>query len=334
MTESTETESASSSGQGAAQGFFGRLRSGLSKTRDQLTTGLGNLLLGEKEINESALDELETALLTTDVGLETTQAIMTELSDRAGRRELANMTALLQALHELLVQRLQGVARPLSFETRKPEGQPKVIFFVGVNGVGKTTTIGKLAKRYKTQGLNVMLAAGDTFRAAAVEQLQAWGQREDIPVIAQSQGSDSASVAFDAVQSAQAKGVDVLLVDTAGRLQAKSQLMDELAKIQRVVKRLDPEAPHEVILVLDGGVGQNALSQVKVFNETVPLTGLVVTKLDGTAKAGVLFALASQSVGAPQVPICFIGVGEGVEDLRDFEPEAFVAALLQSDDVV
>ena len=334
MTESTETESASSSGQGAAQGFFGRLRSGLSKTRDQLTTGLGNLLLGEKEINESALDELETALLTTDVGLETTQAIMTELSDRAGRRELANMTALLQALHELLVQRLQGVARPLSFETRKPEGQPKVIFFVGVNGVGKTTTIGKLAKRYKTQGLNVMLAAGDTFRAAAVEQLQAWGQREDIPVIAQSQGSDSASVAFDAVQSAQAKGVDVLLVDTAGRLQAKSQLMDELAKIQRVVKRLDPEAPHEVILVLDGGVGQNALSQVKVFNETVPLTGLVVTKLDGTAKAGVLFALASQSDGAPQVPICFIGVGEGVEDLRDFEPEAFVAALLQSDDVV
>jgi fused signal recognition particle receptor len=208
-----------------------------------------------------------------------------------------------------------------------------VIFFVGVNGVGKTTTIGKLAKRYKTQGLNVMLAAGDTFRAAAVEQLQAWGQREDIPVVAQAQGSDSASVAFDAVQSAQSKGVDVLLVDTAGRLQAKSQLMDELAKIQRVVKRLDPDAPHEVVLVLDGGVGQNALSQVKLFNETVPLTGLVVTKLDGTAKAGVLFALASQSDGAEQVPICFIGVGEGVEDLREFEPEEFVAALLQSDDV-
>jgi fused signal recognition particle receptor len=333
MIEPTETESASSSDQPAAKGFFGRLRKGLSKTRDQLATGLGNLLLGEKEINESALEDLETALLTTDVGLETTEAIMSELTDRAGRRELANMGALYQALHALLVQRLQGVARPLSLATRKPDGLPKVIFFVGVNGVGKTTTIGKLAKRYKTQGLNVMLAAGDTFRAAAVEQLQAWGQREDIPVIAQAQGSDSASVAFDAVQSAQAKGVDVLLVDTAGRLQAKSQLMDELAKIQRVVKRLDPDAPHEVILVLDGGVGQNALSQVKLFNETVPLTGLVVTKLDGTAKAGVLFALATQSNDAQQVPICFIGVGEGVEDLRDFEPEEFVAALLQSDDV-
>ena len=333
MTEPRETQSPTSSEQPAAKGFFGRLRNGLSKTRDQLATGLGNLLLGEKEINESALEDLETALLTTDVGFETTQAIMSELTDRAGRRELANMGALYQALHQLLVQRLLGVARPLTLTTRKPDGLPKVIFFVGVNGVGKTTTIGKLAKRYKTQGLNVMLAAGDTFRAAAVEQLQAWGQREDIPVIAQAQGSDSASVAFDAVQSAQAKGVDVLLVDTAGRLQAKSQLMDELAKIQRVVKRLDPEAPHEVILVLDGGVGQNALSQVKLFNETVPLTGLVVTKLDGTAKAGVLFALASQADVAQQVPICFIGVGEGVEDLREFEPEEFVAALLQSDDV-
>ncbi len=333
MTEPRETQSPTSSEQPAAKGFFGRLRNGLSKTRDQLATGLGNLLLGEKEINESALEDLETALLTTDVGLETTQAIMSELTDRAGRRELANMGALYEALHRLLVQRLQGVARPLTLAARKPDGLPKVIFFVGVNGVGKTTTIGKLARRYKAQGLNVMLAAGDTFRAAAVEQLQAWGQREDIPVIAQAQGSDSASVAFDAVQSAQAKGVDVLLVDTAGRLQAKSQLMDELAKIQRVVKRLDPEAPHEVILVLDGGVGQNALSQVKLFNETVPLTGLVVTKLDGTAKAGVLFALASQTDAAQQVPICFIGVGEGAEDLRDFEPEEFVAALLQPDDV-
>jgi fused signal recognition particle receptor len=268
----------------------------------------------------------------TDVGMETTQVIIAELTSRAGRRELANMSALYEALHELLVQRLANVVKPLVIEAKQPEAMPKVVFFVGVNGVGKTTTIGKLAKRYKNQGLNVMLAAGDTFRAAAVEQLQAWGQREDIPVVAQAQGSDSASVAFDAVQSAQAKGVDVLLVDTAGRLQAKAQLMDELAKIQRVVKRLDPNAPQEVILVLDGGVGQNALSQVKLFNEAVPITGLVVTKLDGTAKAGVLFALASQSADLKDIPIYFIGVGEGVEDLRAFEPEAFVAALLQANE--
>jgi fused signal recognition particle receptor len=244
------------------------------------------------------------------------------------------MTALYEALNELLVKRLANVVKPLVIEPRQPEAMPKVVFFVGVNGVGKTTTIGKLAKRYKNQGLNVMLAAGDTFRAAAVEQLQAWGQREDVPVVAQAQGSDSASVAFDAVQSAQAKGVDVLLVDTAGRLQAKAQLMDELAKIQRVVKRLDPDAPHEVILVLDGGVGQNALSQVKLFNEAVPITGLVVTKLDGTAKAGVLFALASQSAELKDIPIYFIGVGEGIEDLRVFEPEPFVAALLQTTEAV
>ena len=320
------------SDQDPAPGLFGRLRRGLSKTRAQLATGLGNLLLGEKEINESALEDLEAALLMTDVGMETTQAIIAELTVRAGRRELANMYALYAALRQLLVQRLQGVGRNLVVEPRAASALPKVIFFVGVNGVGKTTTIGKLAKRYKSQGLNVMLAAGDTFRAAAVEQLQAWGQREDIPVIAQAQGSDSASVAFDAVQSAHAKGVDVLLVDTAGRLQAKSQLMDELAKIQRVVKRLDPEAPHEAILVLDGGVGQNALSQVKLFHATVPLTGLVVTKLDGTAKAGVLFALAADSAAEQRVPICFIGVGEGVEDLREFKPEEFVEALLQAED--
>jgi fused signal recognition particle receptor len=284
-----------------AGGFFGRLRSGLSKTREQLAQGLGNLLLGEKEIDESALEDLEAALLMTDVGMETTQAIITELTERAGRRELANMGALYQALEELLVQRLAGVAQPLVVEPRAANALPKVFFFVGVNGVGKTTTIGKLAKRFKNQGLSVMLAAGDTFRAAAVEQLQSWGQREDIPVIAQAQGSDSASVAFDAVQSAQAKGVD-------------------------------EQAPHEVILVLDGGVGQNALSQVKLFNETIPLTGLVVTKLDGTAKAGVLFALASQSFGKQHIPVRFIGVGEGIEDLRAFEPKAFVSALLQAEE--
>ncbi len=332
MTEQKDLSTSSDSQAAADRGFFGRLRNGLSKTREQLAQGLGNLLLGEKEINESALEDLEAALLMTDVGVETAQAIIAELTDRSGRRELANMGALYQALRELLVQRLDGVAQPLVVEPRAAKGLPRVFFFVGVNGVGKTTTIGKLAKRFKNQGLSVMLAAGDTFRAAAVEQLQSWGQREDIPVIAQPQGSDSASVAFDAVQSAQAKGVDVLLVDTAGRLQAKSQLMDELAKIERVVKRLDAQAPHEVILVLDGGVGQNALSQVKLFNETIPLTGLIVTKLDGTAKAGVLFALASPSLGAQRIPVRFIGVGEGIEDLRAFEAEAFVSALLQADD--
>lgn len=332
MTEQKDLSTSSDSQAAADRGFFGRLRNGLSKTREQLAQGLGNLLLGEKEIDESALEDLEAALLMTDVGLETAQAIIAELTDRSGRRELANMGALYQALQELLVQRLDGVAQPLVVEPRAANGLPRVFFFVGVNGVGKTTTIGKLAKRFKNQGLSVMLAAGDTFRAAAVEQLQSWGHREDIPVIAQPQGSDSASVAFDAVQSAQAKGVDVLLVDTAGRLQAKSQLMDELAKIERVVKRLDAQAPHEVILVLDGGVGQNALSQVKLFNETIPLTGLIVTKLDGTAKAGVLFALASPSLGAQRIPVRFIGVGEGIEDLRAFEAEAFVSALLQADD--
>ena len=233
MTEQNEPLTSGESPVAAGGSFFGRLRTGLSKTREQLAQGLGNLLLGEKEIDESALEDLEAALLMTDVGMETTQAIITELTERAGRRELANMAALYQALQELLVQRLEGVAQPLAVEPRAADALPKVFFFVGVNGVGKTTTIGKLAKRFKNQGLSVMLAAGDTFRAAAVEQLQSWGQREDIPVIAQAQGSDSASVAFDAVQSAQAKGVDVLLVDTAGRLQAKSQLMDELAKIQR-----------------------------------------------------------------------------------------------------
>ena len=214
----------------------------------------------------------------------------------------------------------------------KTTGMPRVIFFVGVNGVGKTTTIGKLAKRFKDDGKSVLLAAGDTFRAAAVEQLQAWGERNDIPVIAQPQGSDSASVVFDAVQSAQARDVDVLLVDTAGRLQAKTQLMDELEKVQRVVKRLDPDAPHEVILVLDGGVGQNALSQVKLFDEAVKLTGLVVTKLDGTAKAGVIFAVANGAGGVPKVPLYFIGVGEGVEDLRPFNADEFVQALLSNDE--
>ena len=314
----------------SSPGLFSKLRSGLAKTRAQLSDGVGNLLLGEKEINNTVLDDLETALITTDVGVETTRDIIENLTQRAQRSELANTRALHEALHRLLVERLLPIAKTFKLPEKKA-GLPRIIFFVGVNGVGKTTTIGKLAKRFKDEGKSVLLAAGDTFRAAAVEQLQAWGERNDIPVIAQPQGSDSASVVFDAVQSAQARDVDVLLVDTAGRLQAKTQLMDELEKVQRVVKRLDADAPHEVILVLDGGVGQNALSQVKLFDESLKLTGLVVTKLDGTAKAGVIFAVASGVGDVPEVPLYFIGVGEGVEDLRPFDADDFVHALLAND---
>ncbi len=311
------------------QRFFARLRSGLAKTRNQLASGVGNLLLGEKEISAGALEDLETALLTTDVGVEATRSIIDELTAQISRKQLANMEALYQALQELMVERLRTLEKPLVLGNKTPQ----VIFFVGVNGVGKTTTIGKLAKRLMTEGRSVMLAAGDTFRAAAVEQLQAWGQRNDVPVIAQSQGSDAASVVFDAVQAARARGVDVLLVDTAGRLQAKTQLMDELTKVRRVVQRLDEEAPHEVILVLDGGVGQNALSQLDLFHEAVGVSGLVVSKLDGTAKAGVVFAISQGAVtsDARTLPIYFVGVGEGEDDLRPFVADQFVHALLAVD---
>ena len=311
------------------QRFFGRLRKGLAKTRNQLATGVGNLLLGEKEISTEALDDLETALLTTDVGIEATRNIIDELTAQVSRKQLANMDALHQALHELMVERLHALEKPFELGSATPQ----VIFFVGVNGVGKTTTIGKLAKRLMAEGRSVMLAAGDTFRAAAVEQLQVWGERNGVPVIAQFQGSDAASVVFDAVQAAQARGVDVLLVDTAGRLQAKTQLMDELAKVRRVVQRIDAEAPHEVVLVLDGGVGQNALSQVELFHEAVGVTGLVVSKLDGTAKAGVVFAISQRALtaDASSLPIYFVGVGESEDDLRPFVAEQFVQALLATD---
>ena len=314
------------------KGLWGRLRKGLQKTRSQMAQGVGNLILGEREIDETVLEDLETALLLTDVGVETTTAIMQDLAPRVERRELNNTRALHKSLSVLLQAKLEPLVKTLPIETaakRQDENGnnlPHIIFFVGVNGVGKTTTVGKLAKRLQNQGKSVMLAAGDTFRAAAVEQLQAWGERNDVPVIAQPQGSDSASVVFDAVQSAQARQVDVLLVDTAGRLQDKAQLMDELKKVHRVVKRLDDTAPHEVILVLDGGVGQNALSQVKLFDEAVDLSGLVITKLDGTAKAGVIFAISA--LQGIDLPVYFIGVGEAIDDLRPFAAEEFVEALI------
>jgi len=315
----------SEAGADSRANFFGRLRAGLAKTRSQLAHGVGNLLLGEREIDESVLEDLETALLLTDVGVDTTTSVMAELAQRVRRKELNNTRALHSALTDLLEQRLRGLQKALAVEAHRPH----VIFFVGVNGVGKTTTVGKLAKQLQAEGKSVMLAAADTFRAAAVEQLQVWGERNGVPVVAQAQGSDAASVAFDAMQSAVAKGVDVLLVDTAGRLQDKAQLMDELKKVHRVVKRLDDTAPHDVILVIDGAVGQNALSQVKLFHAAVELTGLVITKLDGSAKAGVLFSIAA--LPDIHLPVYFVGVGEGIDDLRPFDAADFVRALLAQD---
>jgi fused signal recognition particle receptor len=302
-------------------GFWRRLKTSLNKTRGQLAEGVGTLLLGQKEIDDSVMEELETALLLTDVGIETTQHIMGELAQRVKRQELNNTVALHGALGRLLKDLLQPLSRPFEIPA---DQRPFVVFFVGVNGVGKTTTIGKMARLLSDEGHTVMLAAGDTFRAAAVEQLKSWGDRAGVPVIAQGQGADSASVVFDAVQAAGSRGIDVLLADTAGRLQAKTNLMEELRKVKRVVSRLDARAPHQVLLVLDAGIGQNAISQVREFDAAVGVTGLVITKLDGTAKAGVLFAIARQVAK----PVYFIGIGEGVEDLKPFSASDFVDALL------
>ncbi|WP_301357871.1 signal recognition particle-docking protein FtsY [Stutzerimonas nitrititolerans] len=306
--------------QPAKLGFFARLKQGLSKTSASIGEGMASLFLGKKAIDDDLLDELETRLLTADVGVEATTAIMQNLSRRVSRKELADSGALYKALQEELAGLLKPVEQPLRIDAGK---QPFVILVVGVNGVGKTTTIGKLAKKLQLEGKKVMLAAGDTFRAAAVEQLQVWGERNNIAVIAQHTGADSASVIFDAVQAAKARGVDVLIADTAGRLHTKDNLMEELKKVRRVMGKLDETAPHEVLLVLDAGTGQNAINQTKQFNQAVELTGLVLTKLDGTAKGGVIFALAKQF----GTPIRYIGVGEGIDDLRAFEADAFVSAL-------
>jgi len=304
------------------KGFFSRIKSGLSRTKANLTEQLGNLFLGAKEIDEDLLEEIETLLLMADVGVEATTDIIERLTDKVQRKQLGDAQALQVALQEELRDLLRSVEQPL--EVKTPQG-PYVILMVGVNGVGKTTTIGKLVKRFQGEGKSVMLAAGDTFRAAAVEQLQVWGQRNDVPVVAQHTGADSASVIYDAVQSAQAKGVDVLIADTAGRLQNKDNLMQELEKVVRVMQKLAPEAPHEVMLVLDAGTGQNAISQAKHFKDAVGVTGITLTKLDGTAKGGVIFAIAKQF----GLPIRFIGVGEGIDDLRPFEADEFVRALFE-----
>ena len=304
----------------AKLGFFARLKQGLSKTSASIGEGMASLFLGKKAIDDDLLDELETRLLMADVGVEATTAIMQNLARRVSRKELADSGALYKALQEELATLLRPVEQPLVIDTDK---RPFVILVVGVNGVGKTTTIGKLAKKLQLEGKKVMLAAGDTFRAAAVEQLQIWGERNNISVIAQHTGADSASVIFDAVQAAKARGIDVLIADTAGRLHTKDNLMEELKKVRRVMGKLDDTAPHEVLLVLDAGTGQNAINQTKQFNQAVELTGLVLTKLDGTAKGGVIFALAKQF----GTPIRYIGVGEGIDDLRTFEADSFVNAL-------
>ncbi|WP_343578252.1 signal recognition particle-docking protein FtsY [Pseudomonas sp.] len=310
----------------AKLGFFARLKQGLSKTSASIGEGMASLFLGKKAIDDDLLDELETRLLTADVGVEATTAIVQNLTKRVARKELADSEALYKALQEELTGLLRPVEQPLAIESGK---QPYVILVVGVNGVGKTTTIGKLAKKLQLEGKKVMLAAGDTFRAAAVEQLQVWGERNNIAVIAQHTGADSASVIFDAVQAAKARGIDVLIADTAGRLHTKDNLMEELKKVRRVIGKLDETAPHEVLLVLDAGTGQNAINQAKQFNNAVELTGLALTKLDGTAKGGVIFALAKQF----GLPIRYIGVGEGIDDLRTFEADAFVRALFETREI-
>jgi len=301
-------------------GFFTRMKQGLSRTSSNFAGGIGKLVLGEKEIDDELLEDIETQLLVADVGIEATTEIIDNLTERVARKELSKASALYDALKELLANLLVAVEKPLVINL---ENKPFVILVVGVNGVGKTTTIGKLAKRLQGEGKSVMLAAGDTFRAAAVEQLQVWGERNDIAVVAQHTGADSASVIFDAIQSAQSRQIDVVIADTAGRLHNKGHLMDELTKVSRVMAKLDRQAPHEVLLVLDAGTGQNALNQAEHFIKAAKVTGLALTKLDGTAKGGVIFAL-SKKFG---LPVRFIGVGEGIDDLQPFTARSFIKAL-------
>lgn len=305
------------------RGLFLRLKHGLARTRGQLGAGLSGLLSSGRKVDETLFEELEMLLLTADVGVEATTRIIERLRAAARRSGLTTQGDLIAALKAELC----AILRPCQAEVQAAgPGRPQVILMVGVNGAGKTTTIGKLARRLQDDGNSVMLAAGDTFRAAAVEQLQTWGERNGVAVVAQRSGADSASVIFDALQAATARGIDVLIADTAGRLHTKTNLMDELAKIARVLRKVDPQAPHEVMLVVDATTGQNALNQAVQFHKAVGLTGITLTKLDGTAKGGILFAIAERL----RLPIRFIGVGEAIEDLRPFDAEEFVEALFAS----
>ena len=305
------------------RGLFSRLRAGLARTREVLTTDVTELVRGRTTIDEGLIEELETILLGADVGVDACEQLLSGLRESVRRKEAGDSEAVLRALRHSMLEILGPVAQPLLI---KRENQPFVILMVGVNGAGKTTTIGKLAARFKSQGMSVMLAAGDTFRAAAVEQLQQWGQRNGVTVVAQAPGADPASVVYDALESATARNIDVLIADTAGRLHTQGGLMDELRKIKRVMSKIDASAPHETLLVIDGGMGQNAISQARVFHEAIGIDGLVLTKLDGTARGGAIFSIAQQ-LG---LPLRLIGVGEGIEDLRDFEAEEFIKALIDA----
>ncbi|SMY37110.1 Signal recognition particle receptor FtsY [Photobacterium malacitanum] len=307
-----------------SEGFFSRLMRGLKRTKTNFGAGFFGLFRG-KQIDDELFEELEEQLLIADVGMDTTLKIINNLTDKASRRDLNDGEALYGLLKDELGEMLAKVEQPLVVDMTK---KPYVILMVGVNGVGKTTTIGKLAKQFQAEGKSVMLAAGDTFRAAAVEQLQVWGERNNVPVIAQHTGADSASVIFDAIESAKAKNVDVVIADTAGRLQNKGNLMEELRKIVRVMQKVDSEAPHEIMLTVDAGTGQNAISQAKLFSEVAPVSGITITKLDGTAKGGVIFAIADQF----NIPIRYIGIGEGINDLRPFAADEFIEALFSNEE--
>lgn len=309
------------------QSFLARFKQGLTKTREQFGEGIGRLLLGKKEIDAALLEELELILLSADLGIETSEFIFKQLSERLARNQLSDGDAVFQALKKYLEDILAIGARPLITEIA--DKSPFVILTVGVNGAGKTTSIGKLAKQFQQQGKKVMLAAGDTFRAAAVEQLQIWGERNQIPVIAQQTGADSASVIYDALQAAKARGIDILIADTAGRLHTQNNLMEELKKVKRVMQKLDGNAPHETMLVLDANIGQNALIQARQFHQAIGLTGITMTKLDGSAKGGILFAIANE-LG---IPFRYLGIGEGIDDLRPFNAEQFVRAIFNDDQI-
>jgi fused signal recognition particle receptor len=317
---SAKQAASTSTTQETPKNLLGRMKKGLGRTRGQLTDGLSQIFLGKKKIDEALLEDIETQLLTADIGIEATAQIIQSITEKSERNELKDAAGVYTLLKQQLSDLLNASQAPLDIDSQQ---QPFVILVVGVNGVGKTTTIGKMAKRFQNQGKSVMLAAGDTFRAAAVEQLQVWGERNNVPVVAQHTGADSASVIFDAIESAKAKKIDVVIADTAGRLQNKDNLMNELEKIVRVMRKVDDSAPHEVMLVLDACTGQNALTQAQVFQQAVGVTGISLTKLDGTAKGGVIFAIAKQL----NLPIRFIGVGEQIDDLRPFKADEFVAAL-------
>lgn len=304
-------------------GLLGRLSGALKRTRGALLGGMARLFEKGTPIDDALVEDVETSLLMSDVGVKASERIVSDLRARIARRDVSDPEALLATLHDDMLSVLEPVAKPL--EIPASAHKPFVLLMVGVNGTGKTTSIGKLAKLFQGQGRSVMLAAGDTFRAAAIEQLQAWGERNDVPVIAQHTGADTASVIYDALQSAAARGIDVLIADTAGRLHTQSGLMEELKKVVRVIAKLDPDAPHETMLVIDAGMGQNALAQARQFNAAVGVSGITLTKLDGTAKGGIVFAIAEE-LG---IPIRFVGVGEGADDLREFRAGEFVDALLE-----